>query len=92
MNQNYLCRLDRAILDSRYYSPSSRDNRDVGPEHALMPLLSVGVGSKAPINGKREVRGFKSQAIDRDKDWFGWALFFIKSVAGTFSKRWFERL
>lgn len=55
------------LSDYRYYKPLSGERKDVGPEHVLMPFLSVGFGSKAPKKGTAEIGGFESQAIHEDE-------------------------
>lgn len=55
------------LSDYRYYSPFPGEKRDIGPEHVLMPFLSVGFGSKAPKKGTHEIGGFESQSIHADE-------------------------
>ena len=55
------------LSDYRYYKPLSGERKDIGPEHVLMPFLSVGFGSKAPKKGTAEIGGFESQAIHEDE-------------------------
>lgn len=55
------------LSDYRYYSPVPGEKKDIGPEHVLMPFLSVGFGSKARKKGTGEIGGFESQTIHEDE-------------------------